>query len=120
MKLNKKRFGFARQVILATVLICLFSNFVFADSATISCKKEGHYYKISFNVTVSAKRLILVGVVDENGNGHRVYRYFLTSREKSDEITIHENKFGPLRQACIAVHLTKGDKRTVASDCDYF
>jgi uncharacterized membrane protein len=91
-----------------------------ADTARIICTTEGNTYKISFSVTVDSKRLILIGVIDDEGNGHRIYRYFLNDRHKEGELTIPRSKFGDLSRACIAVHLTSGDKRTVASDCDYF
>lgn len=93
---------------------------VTADSAMLRCERQGSTYTIEYEVRVDARRLILIGVVDSEGNGHRVFRYVLKSGSKSGTITIKERRYGRLNRACIAVHSVSGDQETVASDCDYF
>jgi len=91
-----------------------------ADTAQLQAFRSGSKYIIEYDVSVSQRRLILIGVIDAKGNGHRVFRYFLNSGRKQGTITIKESRFGKLNRACIAVHGTGSNTDTVVSDCDYF
>ena len=97
-----------------------FSKLEAAERAHIECSKKGDTYFVKCTYTVAKKRLVIIAVIDRNNKPRRIYRRTVFGGTHTFEWKGKESRFGKLIRACVAVHETRGAKKTVASDCNGF
>jgi hypothetical protein len=90
------------------------------ESVRLTTKTTSNRYHVNIRYVADGKRLILMAVVDNRGKGHRVLRRTVKAGGGNLTWSCLKSRFGPLKKAIVAVHLTTGDKPTVTSHSAYF
>ena len=90
------------------------------ERVKLQCKTTRHEYELTCSYTVYETRLLLVAVIDKNKKPHRIARKLVKAGSETFTWKGKKSKFQKLIRACAAIHNTKRERETVASDCDSF